>query len=312
LKVLFVSSGNKLTGISNIVLYQGKSLQRIGVKVEYFLIEGHGIKGYLKAVKVLKKKLLDKYDLIHAHYSLSGFVAALAGAKPLIVSLMGSDVKEISLNRIGILFFNLFFWDQIIVKTDGMMNILGLSDLDVIPNGVDLTIFYPQDRIKAREKVEWNINKVHILFPSDPSRAEKNYKLFLEAIGLLKDESIEIHDLVNIKAELVPVYFNATNIVALTSLREGSPNVIKEAMGCNVPVVSTDVGDVKWIFGSTNGCYVTSFDAKDIADKLKQAILFSKTKGKTNGRDRIIKLGLSSETIAEKIKSVYQKYAGER
>lgn len=312
MKVLFVSSGNKLTGISNIVLYQGKSLQRIGVKVEYFLIEGHGIKGYLKAVKVLKKKLLDKYDLIHAHYSLSGFVAALAGAKPLIVSLMGSDVKEISLNRIGILFFNLFFWDQIIVKTDGMMNILGLSDLDVIPNGVDLTIFYPQDRIKAREKVEWNINKVHILFPSDPSRAEKNYKLFLEAIGLLKDESIEIHDLVNIKAELVPVYFNATNIVALTSLREGSPNVIKEAMGCNVPVVSTDVGDVKWIFGSTNGCYVTSFDAKDIADKLKQAILFSKTKGKTNGRDRIIKLGLSSETIAEKIKSVYQKYAGER
>jgi hypothetical protein len=117
MKVLFVSSGNKPSGINNIVIAQGKSLHNIGIEIDYFFIVGHGVRGYLRAIKSLRKKLMNKYDLVHAHYSLSGLVAALAGAKPLIVSLMGSDVKRYSWKRRIIFFLKRFSWDKIIVKT---------------------------------------------------------------------------------------------------------------------------------------------------------------------------------------------------
>ena len=93
-------------------------------------------------------------------------------------------------------------------------------------------------------------------------------------------------------------------LVILTSLWEGSPNVIKEAMACNCPIVSTNVGDVRWVIGDTEGCYITSFDPEDVAEKIKLALEFGK---RTNGRDRIIELGLDSETIAKRLIDIYSK-----
>ena len=93
IKVLFVSSGNSVEGISPIIKNQGESL-REKIELTYFTIKGKGVKGYLKATLGLRKHLKqNKYNIVHAHYSLSAFTASLAGAKPLVVSLMGSDVK---------------------------------------------------------------------------------------------------------------------------------------------------------------------------------------------------------------------------
>lgn len=100
---------------------------------------------------------------------------------------------------------------------------------------------------------------------------------------------------------------NSSDFLLLTSFREGSPQVIKEAMACNCPIVSTDVGDIKWVIGNTEGCYLTTFDPKVVAEKLKMAIEFAQTKGRTNGRDRIIQLGLDAESVAKKVLEVYQK-----
>ena len=107
--------------------------------------------------------------------------------------------------------------------------------------------------------------------------------------------------------ELITYYMNAADVLLLTSLWEGSPNVIKEAMACNCPIVSTDVGDVRWVFGETEGCYLTSFDPEDVADKIKLALVFAEEKNRTNGRKRIIEFGLDTETIANKIIDVYKK-----
>jgi glycosyltransferase involved in cell wall biosynthesis len=313
MKVLFVSSGNRISGLSNIVLKQGKSLVDRGIEVEYFLINGKGIKGYLNAVPQLKKRLTqNKFDLIHAHYSLSGIVAALTGVRPLVVSLMGSDVKSSRWNKYLIKIFNYYFWDKIIVKTYDMVTSLGISNIEVIPNGVNLSVFYPQDKVKSQEYLKWDPIKKHILFLSDPSRHEKNFQLFDYALKFLNSEILEIHSLCNIEAELVPVYLNASDVVVSTSIWEGSPNSIKEAMACNVPVVSTDVGDVKWIFGETKGCFLTSFDENDLASKLILAINFSDTVGRTEGIQRILKLELKSENIAERIKCIYEVCTGIR
>jgi hypothetical protein len=93
MKVLFVSSGNSEFGISPIIKNQGESLKQNGIDLDYFTIKGKGIKGYLKNIPILKKYLkYHNYDIIHAHYSLLAIVATLSGAKPLVVSLMGSDI----------------------------------------------------------------------------------------------------------------------------------------------------------------------------------------------------------------------------
>ena len=107
---------------------------------------------------------------------------------------------------------------------------------------------------------------------------------------------------------MLNLYYNSADLLLLTSFHEGSPNVIKEAMACNCPIVSTDVGDVKRLFGEYTRClYIHSFDPIDVAEKIKQASSSAKKHGQTNGRERIIELGLDSNTIAEKIIEVYNE-----
>jgi len=89
----------------------------------------------------------------------------------------------------------------------------------------------------------------------------------------------------------------------LTSKWEGSPNIIKEAKACNIPIVCTDVGDVRWLLDGVDGCYITSQNPNDIADKLHRALSFNK---RTTGREKLIQLGLDSTIIAQRIIEIYE------
>jgi len=301
MKVLFVSSGNSIEWISPIIKNQAESLIHQGIQLYFFTIRGRGVKGYLKAIIALKKHLKHKkYDVVHAHYSLSGYVASFAGAKPLVVSLMGSDVKVKSYSRFVIELFNLFFWSKILVKSKDMKRTIDLKEALIIPNGVNFNEFKTIDKNIALKKTNWDSTKKHILFAANPNRPEKNFKLGKEAFDLLDSNEIELHYLENIPNNKMINYYNSSDVVLLTSLWEGSPNVIKEAMACNIPIVSTDVGDVKEVIGNTRGCYLTKNDPENISVKIKEALNFN---GKTTGSCNI--KYLDSKVIASKIIKIY-------
>ena len=305
MKVLFVSSGNinYNNGIGPIIKHQGESLRSLGMEIEYFTINGRGIFGYLKNIFILKKYLSkNSYDLIHAHYSFSGIIASFSSRLPVVVSLMGYDVAEAGFFwRTIISLFNRVCWKATIVKSQRMAKIISLKNVHIIPNGINLSLFKPKNRDIAKENAGFN-NKKHILFVSDPSRPEKNFQLAEKCTDFLNKEEVELNVVSEKSMEKIPDYLNAADVLLLTSLHEGSPNIIKEAMACNCPIVSTDVGDVKDVISGTEGCYLTSFDPQDVADKIENALVFNK---RTNGRENI--KHLEAGIIADKIINIYKE-----
>lgn len=318
MRVLFVSSGNIKEGISPIIYNQGNTLIRKGIEIIYFTINGKGLLSYLKHISILNEYLKEnRFDLIHAHYGLCGLVAIHGKGKSekLVISFMGTDLlRTSSSNRKSSPLLYLVFKviqksikqaDHIIVKSNLMAGKIKHNNISIIPNGVDLNQFPLLDRFIVIKELGWDQRLIHILFMSDPNRVEKNFTLAENSLNLINNSKIQLHFLKNIPFKDVVNYYIASDVCILSSFHEGSPNVIKEAMICNRPIVSTDVGDVRHLFGDIGGCYIASFEPSDFAEKIQTAIEFGKNKQCTQGRQRILDLCLDSESIAKKLLNVY-------
>lgn len=306
MKVLFVSSGNSRSGISPIVMNQALSLQKQGIEVDFFLIKGRGIRGYLSNIPAFRRKCREsKYDLLHAHYFDSALVPTLSFITvPLIVSLMGSDVHESPASRWLMKLFSRISWAAVIVKSEDLQKKSGIREAHIIPNGIDLEKFQPMDKQEARKSLSLDPEKKYILFMAIPARPEKNFKLAEEAAGLLNDKQVELLVVHGIENEKVATWLNAADVLLMTSLWEGSPNVVKEAMACNKPVVSTRVGDVGSLLDGVEGSFVCEHDPQDVMEKIRLALMFG---NQTNGRQKLINLGLDEKSIAGRIIELYMK-----
>lgn len=322
MKVLFVSSGNRKNGLNPIIKLQAKSLEENGVQIEYFLIFGNGIRGYISNFFKLRSHLnKQSYDLIHAHFGFSCVIAHLAKGKlPLLVTLMGTDILGHKNNdgkmRLGhkmSMWINRFFanyiYKVVIVKSIKMKQVLWRKATTyIIPNGVDTALFDEVPRNQALEFLGWDKKVNHIIFLSNPSRPEKNYKLAKRTISDLKAKGfqVELHPVFQEKSENLKYYYSAATALVLTSFHEGSPNVIKEALACNCPIVSTDVGDVAINIANLEGCFLAPFDAEGFSREVVKVIEFGNTIGRTKGRERINDLDFDKKIIAEKIIHIYE------
>jgi glycosyltransferase involved in cell wall biosynthesis len=174
----------------------------------------------------------------------------------------------------------------------------------VIPNGVDFELFRPMSRADARAELGWDQDRYYVLFCNDPGIPVKNFPLALISIERLKDRGISAELVVakNISHAKVVQYMNASNVLILPSFAEGSPNVVKEAMACNIPVIASDVGDVSEVIARTRGCKVCPLDPDAFAEGLEQALLRTEP---TTGRTDISHL--ENSVIAKRIIRVYDQ-----
>jgi teichuronic acid biosynthesis glycosyltransferase TuaC len=315
MKVLFIASNRKGKGLSPFINSQKESLKKHLDRLDLFLISGSGIISYIKSIYQLRSKCkYIQYDIIHAHYGFCGIIALLSFLnKPIIVSFMGDDLlgtpdlkgryilKSLVYAKINKFFSP--FYKSIIVKSKELGTRLPNIPFHIIPNGVDFSKFYPYDKQKARAILGLKENATIIIFGSSANIVRKNYKLAKEALDIMNNKNILLLTLENILSEEVFLYFNAADVLLLVSYHEGSPNVVKEAMACNCPIVSTDVGDVKEVFNNIEGCFICNFTPEDVAFKITQAIQFGK---RTNGRNAIahLEIGLISDRIIALYKSI--------
>ncbi len=306
MKVLFVSSGNSRYGIVSFIKSQGESLKKEGAELEYFTIKGKGVIGYLKNIRPLRKYLIKNgFEIMHAHYGLIGLLCLLTFTRiPIVLSVMGDDAygnfdikgKRIKSSYVGMFLTQiaLIFVDKIIVKSSNILNVIPQKmKCSVIPNGVDFELFKPTGKV---------LYKNTVLFLADEDNSRKNYKLLKDAMVLINRKELKTLNPYPIAHSEFPDYLNKSAIFVLTSYNEGSPNVIKEAMACNIPIVSTEVGDVREIIGKTEGCFITTFKSDDVANKIEAALAFGK---RTNGRENIKHLELS--LVANKIINIYKE-----
>lgn len=306
MKVLFVSSGNKKTGISPIVYNQGESLKKAGLYVDYFTINGKGWLGYFKHLLPLIRVIeTGEYDIIHAHYSLCGFLATLAAARrrAIIVSLMGT-FRRGTLKYFLIRLLERRRWKEVIVKSERMKSQIGLMQAHVIPNGVNIDKFNSvNSKLSHRAALGLDPQKKIVIFVSNPERVEKNFPLCKESVAVLNREDVELVTVYNKSHEEVASYMIAADVLMLTSFTEGSPNVVKEAMAANCPIVCTNVGDVTYLLHELPGTFImNTFSPQEGAALLNRALDFGK---RTDGLKKLISLGLTEDKVASRIISLY-------
>ncbi len=304
MKILVVCSYNS-GRISPFIKEQVDSLVMEDIEVEYFKITGKGFLGYLKNFRPLIKSIKKGgYDLIHAHYGLSGLLANLQRIKPVITTYHGSDI-HFRLNRIFSLITSRLSHFNILTNKRQIRQLHLKKDFEVYPCGIDTELFCPLNKGECRTKFGLNESGKIILFCSSFDRKIKNAELAKKAVNRLKN--VSLIELKGYSREQVAWLINASDLVLITSFYETGPIIAKEALACNTPVVSTDVGDVKDIISKLDNCYLTSYNPDDVARYINKVLNSDKV---CNGRSAVLKYDLHK--VAKDIRKVYQLVLGKK
>ena len=322
MKILIVASDKK-GHFAPFIEEQIAALVVKGIEIIRYGVTGHGIMGYLRELPALRRKIrAERPDIVHAHYGLSGLLASLQRLVPVVTTYHGSDINVPSVLRFSKIAMRLSAHNIFVSKRNMDLalspNSLIASSLKkhstLLPCGVNIPKPWSEMQTQWVEQLtlnQWVQKKLkadvkHVLFAGAFDNAVKDASLAKAAINELAIEGVKV-ELIELKGynrDQVNALMYNCHALLLTSKTEGSPQVIKEAMACGCPIVSVDVGDVAERVSGVEGCYVVSTrEPSAIAEALKKAIAFE---GKTNGREKIIEMGLSNEQVAERLMAIYE------
>lgn len=242
---------------------QVDEVRRRGIEVDVFSFPpGRG--EYVPATRRLRSLLRrERFDLVHAHYGLAGWCARLAGARPLIVTFHGTDVRH---GIVGPLSRRLAWRVDLVAAVSralfapegGRPGLPAVPGSAVLPCGPDLARFGPVPRARARESLGLDPGGRYLFFPANPHRPEKRHD---RAAEIAADCGAELLTGGSIEPGQMPLWLNAANAVLVTSDYEGFGIAAVEALACDVPVLSTPVGVAPYALGGVDGCLCAPFDA---------------------------------------------------
>jgi glycosyltransferase involved in cell wall biosynthesis len=278
-------------------------LRAQGVDVDVFFIRGRRtpVKYGVGVLRLWLQVCRKKYDLVHAYYGYSGFVACMQPIYPVVLTLCGSDVNLRSQRPVSRIAARLSA--RTIVQTSRMKHLLGKEDATVMHLGVNLDIVKPSDRRRAREVLGLSQEDLFALFPYDPLRREKRFGLFEKTIHEARASEPRLKPLIVTQApkDRMPLYMSAADVLVMTSETEGSPNTIKEALACGLPIVSVDVGDVREVVEGVDGCWICDAEEQALAGAVMKAVHFGRTRGRARAEQ------LSSRMVGQKLVTLYEE-----
>lgn len=312
-------------------LEQGEAMCAIGYEVAYMPIKGN----YLLAVRNLKKKVLEfQPDIIHAHYGLSAVTAELQTKIPVVATFHNGETHNRFVNFLTSLFSLRAKYVVYVAQHIYDLVYFKHKNYSIIPCGVNMEDCVVINQSEARKQLGMEDGVKYILFGGGFDNLRKNYAILRDAVERIEQQAwipveggercgnIVCLEMKGLSRADCVLRMNACDLFALPSHSEGSPQALKEAMACNCPIIATDMADVKHLLGDLSGHYLLRnprptherWDADEhsldeMVVLLKQALAFS---GRTNGRERIIAMGLSNEQVAKRLEIIYENVLAKR
>jgi glycosyltransferase involved in cell wall biosynthesis len=254
---------------------------------------------YLKSMLQLPAKIKSgNYDIVHAHFGLT-LLALLWVRARIVVTFHGSDILRQPVGSLSKMLATKA--DQVIVVSENIRSSLGYGT--IIPCGIDTLKFaLPVDYSRLRDS-----RVVKVLFPSNPEVAVKNYPLFQKACRSIEAQGYTVQEiqLKGVPRERVPELFWDADLMLLTSLSEGSPTVVKEAIAAKLPFVSVDVGDVRrWTAKIDFGAVIATWDPADLASTGMEMVRDVEDRKQLDNQE-VLKL-FDNRLIVEKVAALYR------
>lgn len=262
-------------------------------------MESRSVSAYLRYYVRTVGAAVGTYDLVHANYGLAGPPAVVQPFHPVVLTLWGSDLMG-EYGWLGRICSR--FADAVVVMSTEMADELD-CECHVIPHGVDLDLFRPVSQTDARADLGWDQDTHYVLFPYDSSRRVKDFpraQRIVERVRSELDDPVELQTMSGVPHDRVPRYMNAADALLLTSKREGSPNTVKEALACNLPVVATDVGDVSERLDSVS--HSTAAGDDDVLVNALRDVL--RAGERSDGREAVADLRIENQL--DRIEAVYR------
>jgi glycosyltransferase involved in cell wall biosynthesis len=288
--------------LGSFVRDQVDALRRIdGVEVDVFHFPP---KGYARAARELRRRhRRDAYDVVHAHFGLTAWVALALRGAPRAVTLHGTDVRHPRSGRITRAALPLM--DLVAtVSADLAQDIRGAGTsrrVAVLPCGVDTTRFRPMPRAQARAQLGLDPDEPCLLFPADPGRAAKRHDRAVQVAG-----GVRLLSLGGVDPADVPAWVNAANAVVVPSESEGFGLAVLEALACDVPVLATPVGIHEVALGGLPGTLCEPFDLERWGQAAARHV--AETDPRVDGRPRAEPF--SADRMAERVVAAWSELTG--
>jgi len=323
IRVLMITSGWPQPGqpqTTHFIVQQVEFLRRAGVEVDVFQFRGSGkLSKYVSSWRKVRPMIRSgRYDLVHAQFGQSGLLA-LPKHIPLVVTFHGDDIQGIVDDRLGRVALRgrvLRTLSRLVARRADAVVVVSAhmkaffrtkAPVSVLPCGLDMELFRPVPRDEARRRLGWPLDKRMVLFAANPATYRKRYPLAKAAVDILnRTLPAELVVAWGVPHNDVVLYMNACDALVFTSMREGSPCVVKEALACDLPVVSVAVADVAERLEGVGGCELCADEQPETISAALERVL---RRGE-RAAGRVAVQNLSEDVMMARLIEVYRTALG--